>query len=212
MGARFLDHEARTAFKQAIEAIEEASSVEVVVAMRRRSASYLHANLMVGIAVVFASLAAMLFSDHPFGLVAILVDPFVVGALAAAAVQLLPGVKRVLTRNATRTHEVANAARATFVERGVHNTMDRSGVLVYISWLEQKIALVADSGVERAFTLEAIAAVERELNAAMPNGGAAVARALETSKTRLAVVMPRRAEDLNELPNAIDDDMEHRSS
>ncbi|CAN5792695.1 hypothetical protein BH11MYX3_BH11MYX3_13780 [soil metagenome] len=208
MGARFLDHEARAAFKQAIEAIEDASSVEVVVAMRRRSASYLHANLLFGIAVVFASLAVMLFSEQSFGLIASLGDPFIVGALAAVAVQLLPGVKRILTRDATRTREVAHAARAAFVERGVHNTMDRSGVLVYISWLEQKIALVADSGLERAFTLDAIAAAERDLNAAMPSGGAAVARALETYKTSLAVVMPRRAEDLNELPNAIDDDME----
>ncbi len=212
MGARFLDHEARAAFKQAIEAIEDMSSVEVVVAMRRRSAAYLHANLLVGLVVVFASLAAMLFSEHPFGLIAILVDPFIVGALASAAVQLLPGVKRILTREATRIREVANAARATFVERGVHNTLDRSGVLVYISWLEQRIALVADSGLERAYTLEAIAATERELNAAIPSGGSAVARALETYKTALARVMPRRAEDLNELPDAIDDDMERRSS
>ncbi len=212
MGARYLDHEARAAFKQAIEAIEVTSSVEVVVAMRRRSASHLHANLLVGVAVAFASLAVMLFSEHPFGLVAILVDPFIVGALATAAVELLPGVKRILTRDATRTRQVANAARATFVERGVHNTMDRSGVLVYISWLEQKIALVGDSGLERAFTLEALAAAEHALNAAMPEGGAAVARALESYKTALAVVMPRRAEDLNELPNAIDDDMEDRSS
>ncbi len=212
MGARFLDHEARAAFKQAIEAIEDASSVEIVVAMRRRSASYLHANLTVGIAVAFAALAAMLFSDHPFGLYAILVDPFIVGALAAAAVQLLPGVKRILTRNATRSHEVANAARATFVERGVHNTMDRSGLLVYISWLEQKIALVADSGLERAFTVEALAAAERELAAAMPRGGVAVARALATYQTSLAVVMPRRAEDLNELPDTIHDDLEHPAS
>lgn len=212
MGARFLDHEARAAFKQAIEAIEDTSSVEVVVAMRRRSASYLHANLLVGVAVVFASLAVMLFSDHPFGLVAILVDPFIVGALAAAAVELLPGVKRILTRDASRTREVANAARATFVERGVHNTMDRSGVLVYISWLEQKISLVADSGLEHAFTHEALVAAEHALNAAMPEGGAAVARALESYKAALVVVMPRRAEDLNELPNAIDDDTGDRSS
>ena len=212
MGARFLDQEARAAFKQAIEAIEDASSVEVVVAVRRRSAGYFHANLLVGAAVAFAGLAVMLFSDHAFGLVAILFDPFIVGAVAAAAVELLPGVKRVLTLPSTRRKHVAHAARATFVERGVHNTMDRSGVLVYISWLEQQIALVADSGLERAFTLEAMAAAEREVNAAMPKGGVAVARALEGYKTQLGVVMPRRAEDLNELPDAIDDETEARTS
>lgn len=212
MGARFLDHEARAAFKQAIEAIEDASSVEVVVAVRRRSAGYLHANLLVGAAVAFAALAVMLFSDHAFGLVAILFDPFIVGALAAAAVELLPGVKRLLTLPSVRRKHVAHAARATFVERGVHNTMDRSGMLVYISWLEQHIALVADSGIENAFTREAIEAAEREVNAAMPNGGVAVARALESYKARFGTVMPRRAKDLNELPDAIDEEPEARPS
>lgn len=207
MGARFLDHEARAAFKQAVEAIENASSAEIVIAVRRRSSGYFHANLIVGIVVTFAALAAMLFLDQSFGLIAILVDPFLVGALAAAAVELLPGVKRLLTPTSVRRREVRNAARATFVERGVHNTMDRSGVLVYVSWLEQQIALVADSGVLNAFTVEALEAAERDITASMSNGGVAVARALESYKTRLAVVLPRRAEDINELPDAIDDDM-----
>ena len=207
MGARFLDHEARAAFKQAVEAIENASSAEIVIAVRRRSSGYFHANLIVGIVVTFAALAAMLFLDQSFGLIAILVDPFLVGALAAAAVELLPGVKRLLTPTSVRRREVRNAARATFVERGVHNTLDRSGVLVYVSWLEQQIALVADSGVLNAFTVEALEAAERDITASMSNGGVAVARALESYKTRLAVVLPRRAEDINELPDAIDDDM-----
>ena len=210
MGARFLDHEARAAFKQAVEAIENASSAEIVVAVRRRSSGYFHANLIVGIAVAFAALAAMLFLDEAFGLIAILVDPFLVGALAAAAVELLPGVKRLLTPVSVRRREVRNAARATFVERGVHNTMDRSGILLYVSWLEQQIALVADSGVLNAFTPEALEAAERDINASMSNGGVAVARTLESYKTRLGVVLPRRAEDINELPDAIDDDMEDR--
>ncbi len=210
MGARFLDHEARAAFKQAVEAIENASSAEIVVAVRRRSSGYFHANLIVGITVAFAALAAMLFLDQAFGLIAILVDPFLVGALAAAAVELLPGVKRLLTPASVRRREVRNAARATFVDRGVHNTMDRSGILLYVSWLEQQIALVADSGVLNAFTPEAVEAAERDINASMSNGGVAVARTLESYKTRLGVVLPRRAEDINELPDAIDDDMEDR--
>ncbi len=209
MGARFLDDEARAAFKQAIEAIENASSVEIVVAVRRRSNGYFHANLVAGILVAFSALAAMLFLDQAFGLIAILVDPFLVGALAAAAVELLPGIKRLLTPPSVRRREVQKAARAAFVERGVHNTMDRSGVLLYVSWLEQQVAVVADSGVLNAFTPEAVEAAERDINAAMPSGGVAVARALESYKTRLGVVMPRRAEDVNELPDAIHDDMGH---
>jgi putative membrane protein len=208
VGARFLDHEARAAFKQAIEAIEGASGVEVVIAVRRRSAGYFHANLIAGIAAAFAGLAAMLFSEHPFGLVAILFDPFILGGLAAAAVELLPGVKRVLTPASVRKRHVRDAAAAAFVERGVHNTMDRSGLLVYVSWLEQQLALVADSGLARALTPEILVAAESDLNGAIGRGGAAVAKALEAYQGAFATAVPRRAEDLNELPDDIDTDME----
>jgi len=48
---RFLDADARAAFKHAIETIENASAVEVVVAMRRQSASYRHANVAIAAAL-----------------------------------------------------------------------------------------------------------------------------------------------------------------
>ncbi|MDB4961705.1 MAG: hypothetical protein JWP01_1704 [Myxococcales bacterium] len=207
MAARFLDDEARAAFKQTIEAVESTSAVEIVVAVRRRSAGYLHANLIVGVAVAFAGLAAMLFATYPFSLTAILIDPFVVGAIAGALVELLPQVKRVLTPARVRRRHVEHAARAAFVDRGVHNTVDRSGVLVYISWLEQQVALVADSSLERAVTADALRDAERVLTAAVSHGGAAVARELAKLAPKLALAMPRRTGDLNELPDAIDSDL-----
>jgi putative membrane protein len=210
VGARFLDDEAHAAFKEAVESIESRSAVEVVVALRRRSAGYLHANLIVGLAVAFAGLAVMLFSEYPFGLIAILFDPFLVGALAGSLVELLPGVKRVLTPPGVRRRHVEHAARATFVDRGVHNTLDRSGVLVYISWVEQQVALVADSGLVATYTAEALRAGEQTLTAAMSGGGVAVARELAKLADGFATAMPRRAGDINELPDAIDSDLVQR--
>jgi putative membrane protein len=210
VSARFLDDEARRAFEQAIATIERESAIEVVVAVRRKSARYLHANLIVGVLVAFGGLAAMLFADYPFSLFAILVDPFLVGLAAGGLVELLPAVKRLLTPFRFRDRIVHRAARATFVERGVHNTIDRSGLLVYISWLEQEVALVPDSGLVAAFTPEAIAKAEAVLDAAMPSGGAAVARALEELASRMAAAMPRRADDRNELPDALVDEITRR--
>ena len=178
MSTRFLDDEARRALDEAIARIERESAIEVVVALRRTSARYLHVNVLVGALVAFAGLAAMLYASYPFSFMAILVDPFLVGLVAGGLVEWLPAVKRVLTPRRIRDRSVHRAARATFVERGVHNTADRSGLLVYISWLEQEVALVPDSGLVAAFTPEAIAAAEATLDRAMPAGGAAVARAL----------------------------------
>lgn len=207
MGARFLDDEARAAFKQAVEDIEGVSSVEVVIAVRRRSASYLHANLVVGTLVAFAALAVMLFSEYPFSLISILVDPFVVGGVAGALVELTPQVKRWLTRPSVRRRQAAHAAHAAFVERGIHNTIERTGVLVYISWLEQQIALVADLSVDQALTTEGLRELEQRLTAQMRHGGAAVARSLGALADDMAAALPRREGDINELPDAIDSDL-----
>ena len=208
MAAPFLDAAARAAFAQAVTAIEAASGAEVVVAVRRRSAVYLHANVVLGGLVAFVGLAAILFSDHVFALSSVLIDPFVLGGLAGWVVELLPAVKRLLAPAAMRHRATVRAARATFVERGVHNTRDRSGLLVYISWLEREVVLVADSGLARTLTGDARAAAERSLTAAMASGGAAVARELERLAPALAAAIPHRDDDQNELPDAIDSDLD----
>jgi putative membrane protein len=195
VSAQFLDEAAREAFTRAIADIESVSSVEVVVAFRRRSSTYRHANIVVAAAAAFASLAVMLFVDHPFSLAAILIDPFVMAVIAGVAVEWLPGVKRVLTPAATKRAKVERSARATFIERGVHATRDRTGLLVYMSWLEQEIVLVPDVGLRLPDGLEA--------KLAMREGGAAVAKALGSFASTLAELAPCRADDVNELPDAI---------
>ena len=208
MSAKFLDEEARGAFKRAIESIEAASAVEVVVAVRRRSHGYRQVNVAIGMIVAFVGLAAMLYAKHTFALTSILVDPFVVGLGVGALVELLPGLKRVLTPSALRSMHVHHAARATFVERGVHATHERIGLLVYISWLEQQVALVPDLGLARMVAADVLSRMEAALTAEMNNGGAAVATALEKLGAELAQALPVGENDTNELSNSIDSDLE----
>jgi len=208
VSARFLDEPARAAFAKAIKTIEDTSAIEVVIAVRRSSAGYRHANAIVGVAIALAGLAAMLFAASEFSTLAILVDPFIVGAIAAGLVELAPPIKRALTPARLREREVRRTARATFVERGVHNTRDRSGLLVYVSWLERQAVVIADSGLDHPLPIGVLATIERALTAAIPNGGVAVARALETVIAKLAPGMPRRSDDRNELPDAIDSDLQ----
>jgi putative membrane protein len=212
VSAKFLDADARAAFKRAIESIEAGSAAEVVVAVRRRSAGYRHVNVAIGLLVAFAGLAAMLFAKTEFGLLAILLDPFVVGLGVGALVELLPGVKRVLTPATVRSAHVHRAARATFVERGVHGTRDRIGLLVYISWLEQQVALVPDLGLARALPADLIGRMEAALTAEMEGGGKYVAGALERFAADLAKAAPVGEADLNELSNSIDSDLPRRRS
>jgi putative membrane protein len=204
----FLDASARAGFAQAVSAIESVSAVEVVVAVRRRSASYLHANVAIGAVVALASLGVMLFGATIFSLTSILVDPFLVGGIAGALVELVPGLKRGLAPPAMRDRAVRVAARAAFVERGVDETRDRSGLLIYASLLERRVVVIADRGLARKFAADAQRAAEQAMTAALPQGGAAVARELAQLAGAFAVAMPRRPDDINELPDAIDSDLE----
>jgi putative membrane protein len=203
---RFLDDAARKGFKRAVETVEGASAVEVVIAVRHASGTYRHVNAIVGVLVAFVALGVMLFAEQEFSLAAILVDPFIVGGLAAWLVELLPHFKRRLTPRTWRHAHVKTAARAAFVERGVHATTGRSGVLVYISWLEREVALVPDLGLARDIEASVLDRAEAALSAAMPSG-VAVAAAVEALAPAMAHAMPHRADDVNELPDAIDSDM-----
>ncbi len=207
MSAQFLDDEARGAFARAVTQIEGCSAVEVVVAVRRASATYRHANVVVGVLAAFAGLAVTLFAEHSFALSSILVDPFVVGVLAGLVIEKVPQVKRWLTPRSILKDHVRRAARATFVERGVHATTGRSGVLVYISWLEQELALIPDLGLAAALDEGALAKAEAALIAQLRSGGAAVGSALAQLAPMLGAAMPHSDDDVNELPDAIDSDL-----
>jgi putative membrane protein len=206
---RFLDADARAAFKHAIETIENASAVEVVVAVRRQSSGYRHANVVIAAAMAFIGLAVMLYAEDEFSLPSILIDPFVVALAAGALVEVLPWAKRHLTTTGARRRLVARAARAHFIDHGVHATTGRSGLLVYISWLERQVALVADLGLARALRPGVLASAEQDLTGEMRGGGAAVARRLEALADTMAKAMPHSPDDVNELPDAIDTDMDN---
>lgn len=206
MSTRFLDG---ADFPAAIRTIEGVSSAEVVVALRRRSHGYRHANVIVGAIVAFAALSVMLFASEPFTLGAILLDPFLVGLGAGWLVELTPGIKRALTPAARRRRHVERAARATFIERNIHATTGRTGVLVYLSWLEQQVVVVPDIAVVDKVPADAIAALERELTERMREGKL-VAERLAAFAPALAKALPRRDDDVNELPDSLDHDMESR--
>ena len=72
--------------------------------------------------------------------------------------------------------------------------------------------LVPDSGLEHRLPPDARARAERALTAAMPHGGAAVARELERLAGSLGAAMPVREGDVNELPDTVDSDLDRKGA
>jgi putative membrane protein len=205
MAKPFLTDAAKQALSSAVRDVESRCSAELVVAVRARSGSYLHADLIAGILVALAVLAALLFSPWPFDLVWFVLDPLLAGALGGFLASRLPAVRRALTFQPVRRRQVETAARATFVEKGVHGTTGRTGVLIYISLLEHEAAVIHDLGVETLATTEGWRLAVEEIEEAVRRGedGVAVAALVRSLGDLLAPALVRSSEDVDELSNEV---------
>ena len=204
MARPLLDDDAKAALLAAVRAVEARSAAEVAVAVRERSGSYLHADLIAGIVAANLVLFYQLFSPWEFSLPLIQVAPMGAGLLVGLATSITPWARRALTPRRMREAMVRTAARATFVEKGVGGTRDRTGILVYIAVLERTAEVVADLGVTKAVPADRWAAATAGVaTAARGGGGAAVAAAVAALADVLAPALPRAAEDVNELADEV---------
>lgn len=201
----FLSDAAKQALTEAVQAVEARSSAELVVAVRARSGSYLHADLIAGLLAALASLIGLLFSPWPFELIWFVIDPLLVGLLAGFAASRLPAVRRALTFQRVRRRNVETAARSTFVEKRVHGTTGRTGILLYISLLEREAAVIHDLGVGTLATTEGWRHAVGEIEEGVRQGedGAAIAGRLRALGDLLAPALVRSAQDVDELGNEV---------
>jgi putative membrane protein len=196
---------AEEALTRAVKTIEARSSAEVVVAVRARATSYLHINLLVGIVVAAAALAFLLFCPWEIGWLYLLFDPILVGAVAALITDRSRALQSALSRQSTVDAAVLRAARATFVERGVHHTREGTGVLVFVSLHERACVLVADRAVELAMPQDVWERIESELAGVLRSEGrgTALASAIEATADTWERYLPIDDNDINELSDGV---------
>ena len=200
----FFDADGEKALTAAVCDVEAASCAEVVVVVRLRSGTYLHADLLVGSVAGFVALAFLLFSPWPFATVWILIDPLLAFVVAAWWTSRSNAIRCALTPRGERVRRVETHARATFVERGVGRTSGRTGILVYVSILEQAAHVVVDDGVRNAVAEEQWRGAVASIDSAAKRGRSAdVAAAIAGTKELLARALPRSANDVNELPDEV---------
>jgi putative membrane protein len=205
MGKPFLTDEAKKALTEAVREVEACTSAELVVAVRARSGSYLHADLIAGIVVGLAALAFLLFSKQEFGLLAFIVDTVVAGLLGGLIASRFPGLRRVLTRPAVRRRLAETAARSLFVEKRVHGTAGRTGFLLYVSVLEREAVFVTDVGLEPLAATEAWQKTIGAIEAGVRQGedGVRIAERVRAFAHICGPALPRAHDDVDELANEV---------
>ncbi len=135
---------------EAISAIEEKTSVEVVVAVAPHSDPYIDTYFKGGFITFLMMLLFILYSPLFFSETLVPIDLAAAFILGAVAVWALPPFKGLLVSNKRREYNLNRAASTFFLENELTETIERSAFLVYISVFEKKVRLIPDKGVQNA--------------------------------------------------------------
>jgi putative membrane protein len=200
-----LDEKAKLALSRAVQAVEAVSRVEVVVAVRPESMPPLLAYALAP--PVFAVLGLFFLVESPwlFSNFALWADTALFAVLGYWACKWFPGFGRLFIPKGARRRAVVQAAYKELFERGVTETRERTGMLLYMSQRERGAKVLFDRGILRhvdAAELEARAA-QLEAVAESSQDGEALARALEALGPWLGECLPCRDDDTNELADKV---------
>ena len=186
----------------AVREIEGRSAAEVVVEVRARSGSYAHADARFAACLALLSLGVLVFMPLTVPPVTVLLDPIAFWLIGIAIARRSAGLRRLFTTRRERQEAVRTHAAARFHDRGIANTANETGVLVYVSLLERRMDVLADRGllqkVAPAEWNAAVAAMHTE-RAIDPDAVLAAIRSLGAILER---DLPAGAENADELASA----------
>ena len=131
----------------AVAEIERRSEAEVIVVAAPRSGAYNDIPWRVALGATFFMLALLVWLPTPFDPNWFLADCGAAAALAALAADRVPIFLRAVAGTARMSRQVKEAAEAAFTAENVHATRRRTGVLIYLSALEQQVRVLPDHGV-----------------------------------------------------------------
>ena len=201
--------------KRAITEAESSTGGEIVTAVIPESDDYAYRELL--FAVLVASLVFIVISlfapffhsllDRLFwwegaaflpltlGLIA-----FVAGNAAYIIVQI-PAIDRMVVGKALMTEAVRRRALRHFMESGCSDTIDRTGILLFISILERRVELIADKGINDVVAPDTWDRIVSSLIRGIKDNktAEAVSTAIGEIGTVLAEHVPPRKNDENEL-------------
>jgi putative membrane protein len=134
---------------------------------------------------------------------------FVISCLAAVVVGFyicnIPAVDRLVIPPSVRRSCVTNRAFRYFTESGVYDTAEHSGILIFVSYMERQVRIVADSGISKHISQDLWNLIADELAENLRKGEAAKAftTAIEKCGQLLAENFPPHEENPNELPDGL---------
>jgi putative membrane protein len=198
---KFLSQQELQAVEERVTEAEKTTSGEIVVMAVSSSHHYSHASLTGSLltSLVLAVLVSWLFGKENLW---VFLGCF--GVTFIALNELISRnhrLKRLFMNASDMGREVEDAAHSAFIRRKVHETREHTGILIYISLLERKVRVIADSGISakveerewKAIVDMIVAGIREERQ------GAAICGAVDRCGEILHRHFPKLQDDRNEL-------------
>lgn len=117
----------------------------------------------------------------------------------------MPATLRLIVPRWARERAARDKSRLMFLELGITETRDRSGVLIYLSELERRVEVLGDRGIYQELGQDAWQQLVGELTQSIRGGHAAIGltRLIERLGAELVAKFPIRPGDTNELSNTV---------
>ena len=201
----FFNADEKQRIEAAVKAAESKTSGEIVPMVVDESYEYPRAELIGG---GIMAMAFGLFVSWALGHESIwwfLPVFIVVYFIFSQLIRNLPDLKRRLISPAEFDIEVREKALVSFVEQGLHETRDKTGILILISLFERRVQVLADSGINAKVPEHTWEEIVDIITAGLKSGDAcsAVCKAVERCGELLQEHFPIKTDDTDELPNLI---------
>lgn len=117
----------------------------------------------------------------------------------------IPFVDRLIIPKSVKEQKVKEKAQLCFVEYGVSKTRDRTGVLIFVSNLEKKVLILADTGIAQVYSNQSWQKqVDRIITGIRTNNFATELREVITEIGQvLSQNFPIKSDDTNELSDHV---------
>lgn len=117
----------------------------------------------------------------------------------------IPSVRRAMTPRGLKQRFVRQRALEHFISKGLANTAERTGVLLYVSTKDKCVELVADEGINSMVTADTWSSAVKALVSDVKKGRVAdgLVSVIQSCGRELATHFPPHLTDTNELPDAV---------
>lgn len=214
-----LDDKAFAEIQDAVKNAESKTTGEIALAVAAESSSYAFWELLTAVGVSLLLLASMFplagqiydwlgrvfWGPEPWYLAAFYV---VVCAIEVVVLYLLfniPAIDSLVVPQSVKDMTVNARAMRYFAESGVYCTKEHSGILIFVSYFEKEVRVIADKGISEKISQDLWNLIADELADSFAKGNAkdAFINAVNKCGDLLAEYFPNHEDNPDELPDGL---------